>query len=70
MRKIQKEVLPDDWLVLIEQFDIKSSSLSENNKIISTYLIEHIKSEKEKSLIDSLSKFLIRHIIFGEDFLT
>lgn len=67
--KTQKEVLPDNWLSLIQKFDVQNSSLSENQKIIAKYLIEILKSEKEKSLVNPLSKYLVRHIVFGENFL-
>lgn len=70
MRKFKKEVLPDDWLLQIDKFNVQSSSLSKNQKIIAKYLINNIKTEREKSLTNLLSRNLVRHIVFGELFLT
>ena len=69
MRMIQSKVLPENWLKLVEKFDIEKSSLSDNNKIIATYLMPIILEEKEKSLNNSLLRILIKFIIFDIDFL-
>ncbi len=69
MRMMQSKILPKDWLESVQNFDIKKSNLSENNKIIATYLIPIILEEKEKSLTNSLCKYLIKHIVFEKEFL-
>ena len=69
MRMIQSKVLPENWLQLVEKFDIENSDLSGNNKIIATYLMPIILEEKEKSINNSLLKILIKFIIFKIDFL-
>jgi len=69
MRAIQSKVLLKNWLELVGNFDIHKSNLSENNKIIATYLIAIILEEKEKSLANSLCRYLIEHIVFEKEFL-
>lgn len=69
MRAIQSKVLLKNWLELVGNFDINKSNLSENNKIIATYLISIILEEKEKSLANSLCRYLIEHIVFEKEFL-
>jgi len=69
MRAMQSKILPNNWLENIQNFDIDKSNLSENNKIIATYLIPIILKEKEKSLANSLCRYLIEHIIFEKEFL-
>lgn len=70
MRLIQSKILPKDWIEKVIEFDINNSSLSENHKIIAHALIQNIIEEKEKSLINPLSKHLVLHIIFEEKLLT
>ena len=67
MRAMQSKILPNNWLENIQNFDIDKSNLSENNKIIATYLILIILKEKEKSLANSLCRYLIEHIIFEKE---
>jgi len=69
MRAIQTRKLPLNWLKTIQKFDIVSSNLSKNNKIIATYLIPIILEENEKSLANSLYSYLIEYIIFKKEFL-
>ncbi len=69
MRAIQSETLPSSWLCCVKKFAICESSLSENNKIIAKYLIPIILEEKEKSLANSLCRYLIEHIVFTKEFL-
>jgi hypothetical protein len=69
MRVIQSKILPEYWLELIQRFDINQSNLSENNKIIATYLMPIILEEREKSLNNSLLRILIKFIVFQIDFL-
>lgn len=69
MRAIQSKILPKNWLELVENFDINQSNLSENNKIIATYLMPIILEEREKSLNNSLLRILIKFIVFKIDFL-
>jgi len=66
---IQSKVLPENWLELVAKFDIKSSKLSVNNKIIATYLMPIILEDKEKSLNNSLLRIFIKYIVFEIDFL-
>ena len=69
MRAMQSKILPKNWLENIQNFDINKSNLSENNKIIATYLIPIILGEKEKSLANSLCRYLIEHVVFEKNFL-
>ncbi len=69
MRAIQFKVLPENWLELVQNFDINKSNLSDNNKIIATYLMPIILEEKEKSLNNSLLRILVKFIVFKIDFL-
>jgi hypothetical protein len=69
MKMIQSKVLPKNWLKLVKKFDIEKSTLSDNNKIIATYLMPIILEEKEKSLNNDLLKRLIKFIVFKIDFL-
>lgn len=66
---MQSKTLPENWLEIVQNFDINKSNLSENNKIIATYLMPIILEEKEKSLNNSLLRILIKFIIFKIDFL-
>lgn len=70
MRRIQNKILPDNWVKQVEKFDIDNSDLNDKHKIIADSLIENIIIEKEKSLVDSLSKYLVFHILNGDEFLT
>lgn len=70
MRIFQSKVLPGNWLSQVINFNIDKSTLSNNHKIMANYLIENIKIEKEKSLVNPLSRYLIEHIIFNNEFLT
>ena len=70
MRLIQSKILPENWLVLVEKFNINQSNLSENNKIIATYLMPIILEEKEKSLIVPLLRYLIEHIALKCEFVS
>lgn len=69
MEDIQSKILPINWLETINNFDINKSHLSENNKIIATYLMSIILEEKEKSLNNYLPLLLIEYIIFKGNFL-
>ncbi|MCT7568498.1 hypothetical protein [Aliarcobacter butzleri] len=69
MRSIQAKILPENWIKIVEKFDIEKSSLSDNSKIIATYLKPVILEEKEKSLNNSLLRIFINFIIFDIDFL-
>jgi len=70
MRSIQSRILPNNWLERVVTFDIEKSSLINTHKIMAKYLIGSIKEEKEKSLTNPLSKYLIEYIIFDSEFLT
>ena len=70
MRRIQNKILPDNWVKQVEKFDIDNSDLNDKYKIIADSLIKNIIVEKEKSLVDSLSKYLVFHILNGDEFLT
>jgi len=65
MRKFQEKKLPSDWLETIEKFDIVSSSLSDNNKILVSRIIDSIIEEKENFSIDYFSEPVIKHIVFN-----
>ncbi len=65
MRKIQEKKLPLDWLEIIKKFDIESSSLCDNNKILVSRIIDSIIEEKENFSIDYFSEPVIKHIIFN-----
>lgn len=69
MRMIQNRVLPDDWVEKVEQFNIDESDLNDKNKIIAHALIGNIIEEKEKSLLNGLSKNLVFNILYGEELL-
>lgn len=69
MRNMQSKILPENWLELVEKFDINESNLSDNNKIIANYLKPIILEEKEKSLNNELLAILIKYIVFKIDFL-
>lgn len=69
MRAIQSKILPKNWLELVENFDINQSNLSENNKIIATYLMPIILEKREKSLNNLLPRLFIEFIVFKIDFL-
>ncbi len=68
MKEMQSEVLPTNWLKIVEEFDENQSNLSKNNKIILTYLIAIILEEQEKSLTVPLLKYLIEHIVLRVEF--
>lgn len=70
MRRIQNKILPNNWVKQVEKFDIDNSDLNDKYKIIADSLIKNIIVEKEKSLVDSLSKYLVFHILNGDEFLT
>lgn len=69
MRMIQNKVLPSDWVKKVEQFKIDESDLNDKNKIIAHALIGNIIEEKEKSLLNGLSKNLVFNILYGEELL-
>ncbi len=69
MRAMQSKILPENWLEIVQNFDINKSNLSENSKIIATYLMPIILEEREKSLNNSLLRILVKFIIFKIDFL-
>lgn len=69
MRTIQNEILDDNWMKKVEEFNIDKSDLNDKHKIIAHSIIGNIREEKEKSLVDSLSKYLVFHILKGEEFL-
>lgn len=69
MRKIQSKTFSNDWLQIVEDFDIEKSSLSNSQKTISKYIKDYIITEKENSLSDSLSVIFIKYVIFNNDFL-
>ena len=68
MRKIQEDILPEDWLLKVERFDIESSSLSANEKILFHKLIPKILSEKEASLTNYFLLPFIKFIVFDKKF--
>lgn len=70
MRRIQNKTLPEDWIAKVEEFDIDNSNLSYVHKIIAHSLIENIIEEKEKSLVNPLSKYLVLYILNEDEFLT
>ena len=65
MRKIQNKVLPSNWLEKIEKFDVENSSLSSNNKILASRIINSILKEKNNSLTGYFHKPIINYIIFN-----
>ena len=67
---MQSRVLPNNWLEMVVNFTIVDSSLTNSHKIMAKYLMQNIKHEREKSLINPLSKYLIEYIIFDNEFLT
>lgn len=67
---MQTKILPNNWLNTVINFDENKSSLTNSHKIMAKYLMDSIKYEKEKSLTNPLSKYLIEHIIFNSEFLT
>lgn len=69
MRRMQAKELPEDWMIIVKNFDVDKSELSDNNKIIASRLMPIILEEKEKSLSNSLLRILIKFIIFDIDFL-
>lgn len=69
MRRMQAKKLPENWMIIVERFDVDKSELSDNNKIIASCLMPIILEEKEKSLSNSLLRILIKFIIFDIDFL-
>lgn len=68
MRKIQEKKLPLGWLEIIKKFDIQGSSLSDNNKILVSRIIDSIIEEKENSLISYFTEPVIKYIIFNRTF--
>ncbi len=70
MRTIQTKVLPHDWFQEVSDFDVGSSILSRNAKVIASRLIQFIKEEKKNSLLNPLAKALILYVVFGKKFLT
>ncbi|HIP12855.1 MAG TPA: hypothetical protein EYG73_09085, partial [Arcobacter sp.] len=68
MRRMQAKKLPENWMIIVERFDVDKSELSDNNKIIASCLMPIILEEKEKSLSNSLLRILIKFIIFDIDF--
>ncbi|WP_201522917.1 hypothetical protein [Aliarcobacter butzleri] len=69
MRMIQNRVLPDNWVEKVKQFNIEESDLNDKNKIIAHALSGNIIKEKEKSLLNGLSKNLVFNILYGEELL-
>ncbi len=70
MRIIQSKTLPENWIELIERFDIAKSNLSTNNQIIATKLMPIILKQKEEILADLLCRSLVEYIIFKDNFLS
>jgi len=69
-QEIQSNTLPENWLDIVEKFDIEKSNLSKNNKIVATFLIPIILEEKEKSLTLPLLRYLIEHIALKCEFVS
>lgn len=69
MRMIQNRVLPNNWVEKVKHFNIDESDLNDKNKIIAHALIGNIIKEKEKSLLNGLSKNLVFSILYGEELL-
>jgi hypothetical protein len=70
MRKIQTRVLPHDWLQQVIDFDVGSSTLSRNTKVIARRLIDFIKEEEDDSLLNPLALALVLYISFEKEFFT
>lgn len=68
--EIQSNILAENWLDLVANFSIENSNLSENNKIVATFLLPIILEEKEKSLSVPLLRYLIEHIALKYDFVS
>lgn len=68
MRRVQKKILPPDWLSQITSFDIETTSLKENEKFLFEKLVPYILNEKEKSLTNYFLRPVIEHIVFGKKF--
>ena len=64
MRSMQAKSLPEDWMKIVEKFNIEKSSLSDNNKIIATFLRPIILEEKEKSLNNSLLRIFFNYFFY------
>lgn len=69
-QEIQSNTLPENWLDLVENFSIEKSNLSENNKIVATFLIPIILKEKEKSLTLPLLRYLTEYIALKCEFVS
>lgn len=70
MRIIQTKSLPQDWFRQVIGFDVGSSILSRNTKIIASRLIEFIKEDGNDSLLNPLARSLVLYIVFGKKFFT
>jgi len=70
MRIIQTKVLPHNWLQQVSNFDVGSSILSRNTKVIANRLIEFIKVEEGESLLNPLARSLVLFVVFEKKFLT
>ncbi|NRB65486.1 MAG: hypothetical protein HRU40_21130 [Saprospiraceae bacterium] len=70
MRIIQTKVLPNDWLQKVSCFDVGTSTLSRNTKVIANRLIEFIIEERNYSLLNPSARSLALHVVFGKNFFT
>jgi hypothetical protein len=70
MRIIQTKVLPNDWLQQVSGFDVGTSILSRNTKVIANRLIEFIIEEGNDSLLNPLARSLALHVVFEKKFFT
>ncbi|MCB4749766.1 MAG: hypothetical protein LGB78_02805 [Sulfurovum sp.] len=62
---IQSNRLPDDWLQLIDKFDIDASSLPNSLKPVCHILKNNILTEKENSVMSYYNHSFLRHICLG-----
>ena len=70
MIMIQSKVLTNNWIEKVEQFNIDDSDLNDTNKVIAHALIGNIIEEKEKSLLNRLSKNLVFYILYEKKLLS
>lgn len=65
MRKIQKNVLPSNWINTIKYFDIEKSPLRGNTKILVSKMTSYIIDEKEQALTSYFIQPIIDYIFFN-----
>lgn len=64
---IQSNSLPDNWLTLIEKFDIDKSTLPDSLKQLCHILKKNILDEKENSAMSYFNRSFLRHVCLGID---